>query len=133
MQGKGLGLTPKARGRHVAFVAGTGILPMLDLVAFIYRKVFFEMGMPLVRNEGMREFSNDFELYLIATFRRQDEALGLDFCKKLTEVCAARNKSMFQFEVRFVHDEENRKRVGDGACRWCCSRREVLLGERDQG
>ena len=79
---------------------------MLDLVAFIYRKVFFEMGMPLVRNEGMREFSNDFELYLIATFRKQDEALGLDFCKKLTELCTARNKNMFQLEVRFTSGEE---------------------------
>jgi hypothetical protein len=31
--GKGLGLTPKSKGVHIAFSAGTGILPFVDMAA----------------------------------------------------------------------------------------------------
>jgi|TARA_B110000285_G_C14785363_1_gene450515 NAD(P)H-flavin reductase len=31
--GKGLGLTPQSKGTHIAFSAGTGILPYVDMVA----------------------------------------------------------------------------------------------------
>lgn len=31
--GKGLGLSPTSKGVHIAFSAGTGILPYMDMVA----------------------------------------------------------------------------------------------------
>ena len=88
----------------MAFVSGTGILPFLDLVAYLYRKIFTDLQMPLVRGEGLRDYSKDIELFIFATFRRREEALGFDFCRKLTKLCKLANRNVFKFEARFVSE-----------------------------
>jgi hypothetical protein len=65
--GKGLDLEP--RGVHVAFTAGTGVLPFLDLVAYLIRiNINEEEGMPLLSDDSIQvkdrkdsDFSDDLD------------------------------------------------------------------------
>jgi NAD(P)H-flavin reductase len=59
--GKGLGLTTESKGQHLAFAAGTGVLPFVDMVARLW------MGeKKLIPNDEM--LNKDFELVLYASF-----------------------------------------------------------------
>jgi len=60
--GKGLGLTPASKGVHIAFSAGTGILPYVDMVA---KLLLQEMGQLSKEDEP---FHKDFKLVMYVGF-----------------------------------------------------------------
>ena len=63
--GKGLGLTPNSKGVHIAFSAGTGILPYVDMVA---KLLLQEMGQLPDDDE---HFHDDFNLVMYVGFQNR--------------------------------------------------------------
>jgi len=41
--GTGLGIQPDSKGLHVIVCGGTGILPFLDLIDFMFKKIAYEI------------------------------------------------------------------------------------------
>jgi hypothetical protein len=74
--GKGLGLTKNSKGDYFAFSAGTGILVFIDLIAKI---ALGELG--LIPEED--QLHPGFKLHLFASFRNEEEGIGLDLLNAL--------------------------------------------------
>ena len=74
--GKDLGFYP--RGVHVAYVAGTGILPFIDLIAFIVRK-----NLNLLRDFEKEMITEDFKLILHVAFRSRSESIAMSLIEML--------------------------------------------------
>ena len=72
--GIGLNLDPNAL--HVAFLGGTGILVVLDIVA----RLAIKLSAP---KEWVQEdpFGPKFKFILYYTFASEEDALGLELCK----------------------------------------------------
>ena len=80
--GKGLGIHQE--GNHVAFVAGTGILVFIDLVAFLIRQ---NLGlMNGLDNVILNKEKFKFTLY--ASFPKEEEALCMDLLEGLQDIVA---------------------------------------------
>ena len=75
--GKGLGISKE--GHHVAFVAGTGVLVFIDLVAFLVR---LNLGL-LNLSDGTILDKKNFKFTLYASFATEDDALALDLLEGL--------------------------------------------------
>jgi ferredoxin-NADP reductase len=71
--GKGLNIRKGANGTYVAFAAGTGILPFMDLVAYLARKQTGQW----YEDENKHAVGDNFTLILFASFPRQRDAIGL--------------------------------------------------------
>jgi len=62
--GKGLGLSKESKGTHVAFAAGTGLLPFIDMVARLAMSMMYLVP-------GPECFDPDFKLILYVSFRNE--------------------------------------------------------------
>ena len=78
--GKGLGLLPTSKGVHIAFSAGTGILPFVDMVA---KLLFQEMEM-LPNDEEL--FHDDFKLVMFVGFQNRKDGIALPILDGLKEL-----------------------------------------------
>lgn len=108
--GKSLGHS--SFGTHIAFCSGTGILPLIDFVAYVARKVLlvstqtsgqFEHKLQL----NSTEISADgpgfepFRFILYASFESESEAIGLQLCESLHKFCVERSIPTFRLITRF--------------------------------
>lgn len=63
----------------MAFVAGTGVLVFVDLVAHIARKV---MGL-ISNQEENEQLGKDFKFHLFCSFKNKDEAVAMEMLELL--------------------------------------------------
>ena len=88
--GPGLRLTKTSTGKHLALAAGTGVLPFLDLVHFLWWK---EANSP--------DYISDpstlahFSLHLVLFLRTRSEAIGLDLLEATHAQCVASQSKRF--------------------------------------
>ena len=88
--GPGLRLTKSSTGHHLALAAGTGVLPFLDLVQFLWWK---EANSP--------DYISDpstlahFSLHLVLFLRTRSEAIGLDLLEATHAQCIASQSRRF--------------------------------------
>ncbi len=74
--GKGIGLKPS--GVHIAFTAGTGVLPFLDLVAYLIR---LNLGQATDSLSGGRKLDTvDFKFVLFTSFPADEDSIGDELC-----------------------------------------------------
>jgi len=78
--GKGLGLSPKSKGVHMMFSAGTGILPYLDTVA----KMLLQQCNAL--KPGDEKFHDDFKLVMFVGFQSRKDAIALSILEGLQHI-----------------------------------------------
>eukprot|EP00357_Protocruzia_adherens_P031897 CAMPEP_0114989304 /NCGR_PEP_ID=MMETSP0216-20121206/10120_1 /TAXON_ID=223996 /ORGANISM="Protocruzia adherens, Strain Boccale" /LENGTH=584 /DNA_ID=CAMNT_0002352261 /DNA_START=234 /DNA_END=1988 /DNA_ORIENTATION=+ len=105
--GLGLGLSPQSKGLHIALVAGTGVLPFLDLYDFILERA---MEHDVERLSGDGNFLQEFQIVTHATFRTQKEALGLEIMKACEKACQ-QNKLRTAEHFEFYFSKEDNKRL----------------------
>jgi hypothetical protein len=75
--GKGLGISKE--GHHIAFVAGTGVLVFIDLVAFLIRQ-----DLDLLSKSDNEILNKDkFKFTLYASFASAQDAVALDLLEGL--------------------------------------------------
>ncbi len=81
--GKGLNLK-QTGGTHIALTGGTGVLPFLDLVAYMIR---YNLG--LIDNLQSTSFIENptFKFVLYVSHASFSEAIGRDLCKGLSSIC----------------------------------------------
>ncbi|CAI2385131.1 unnamed protein product [Moneuplotes crassus] len=87
--GKGLDLRPEAiSGTNVLFLGGTGVLPFLDLFAYLARMVIRDNSPSdsLIRNEEFDECFKDSKFIVYGYYPTQGEAVALDFLMKLSDL-----------------------------------------------
>jgi len=75
--GKGLGLLPTSKGVHIAFAAGTGILPFVDMVA----KLLLQEMKNLPKED--ETFHDDFKLVMFVGFQSREDAIALPILEGL--------------------------------------------------
>jgi hypothetical protein len=97
--GKGLGL--QKHGTHVFFLAGTGILIVLDLVALLIR-----VNLGLLNHDEVPIFSkgSTFKVVIYASFPSRTEAIGLELLEGLSEITKAKGLSNFQLHLRIGNE-----------------------------
>lgn len=78
--GKGLGLTPNSKGVHIAFSAGTGILPYIDMVAKLLLQEMDKLP------EDDEEFHKDFKLVMFVGFVNRQDGIALPILEGLEEI-----------------------------------------------
>jgi hypothetical protein len=71
--GRGLNIKKGANGTYVAFAAGTGVLPFMDLIAYLARKQTGQW----YDDEARDAVGENFTLILFASFSRRKDAIGL--------------------------------------------------------
>jgi predicted ferric reductase len=84
IMGKGLGINEKDGGTHIAFTAGTGILPFIDLVALLLR-----VNLGLVKTEQLSPIfhpNSTFKLVLYVSFDSRKDSLALELLEGLYEI-----------------------------------------------
>ena len=68
------------------FCAGTGILAFLDLIStLLIVETCEQLNRPLPA-EMQDRLGKDFRLHMHVSFRSEDESIGFDICKKLSQV-----------------------------------------------
>ena len=97
--GKGLGI--QKGGTHVAFVAGTGVLVFIDLVAYLVRQ-----NLDLLRAEDAEILDRpNFKFVLYASFAKREEAVAIELIEGLQEITKKKNLGNFEFVVRFSNEK----------------------------
>eukprot|EP00347_Sterkiella_histriomuscorum_P024123 403332230 len=100
--GKGLGIHQE--GNHVAFVAGTGILVFVDLVAFLIRQ-----NLGLMNQMDSRILHKEkFKFTLYASFPKEEEALCLDLLEGLQEITNKSENKNFELILRISSKTKQR-------------------------
>ena len=87
----GLSLGVQAEGTHIAFAAGTGILPFIDLVAHLVLVLVSGSGTAvnsgacpdLLEGSANRVNPDAFKLVLYTSFLDEEEAVGLELITAL--------------------------------------------------
>lgn len=100
----GLGLQVNSRGKHIAYTAGTGILPFMDLIAHLILKlsekndgpvIFGDKDLQQQRNDIENGFTEidieNFSLELHTNFENEEEIIGLEMINLLTEMTQKMN------------------------------------------
>ena len=99
--GPGLLLTPKLTGHFCAFGAGTGVLPFLDLVEFLWWKELHTQGsIPSARYTPL----SDFSLTLYASFYKAEDVIARDLMQATHRLCATSVQPRFKL-VLFLDEE----------------------------
>jgi hypothetical protein len=75
--GKGLGI--EKTGHHVAFVAGTGVLVFIDLVAFLIRQ---NLGVLNSHDDALLD-KNNFKFTFYVSFANEEDSLAMDLLQGL--------------------------------------------------
>jgi ferredoxin-NADP reductase len=81
--GPGLLLTPDLTGHFCAFGAGTGILPFLDLVEFLWWK-----EIDTLESSQHRKGLSGFHLTLYASFFNEEDIIAHDLLQSTHDLCA---------------------------------------------
>ena len=97
--GKGLGLTADSKNYHIAFAAGTGILPFIDLVA---RLAMQELGV-LPKDQ---HFDKDFKLELHVSFPSYEESIGYDLVEALQAYMKEKGDGQTRFKLIVRYSSE---------------------------
>ncbi len=100
--GKSLGLSKN--GEHVAFLAGTGVLVFMDLVALISR---FHLG--ILNNDPLGLFAKEstFKLVLFVSFPDESHSIGLDLLRSLHSYCQKNSFTTFELILRLSNNQPN--------------------------
>lgn len=99
--GPGLLLTPKLSGHFCAFGAGTGVLPFLDLIEFLWWKELHTQGnIPSARYAPLE----DFTMTLYASFYKNQDVVARDLMQATHRLCA--NSANPRFKLVLFLDEE---------------------------
>ena len=75
--GKGLGI--QKSGTHAAYLAGTGILIFIDLVAYLIR---YNLGL-LNRDDREQISESNFRFILYVSFPRKEEAVAIEMLEAM--------------------------------------------------
>ena len=102
----GKGLEISAKGVHIAFTAGTGVLVFLDLVAHLIRK---NLGL-LTQHEDFQLNLNTFKFILYVAFPNKNEIIGYDLCKSLRRIVKKKKLDNFEYIKRISNIKEKNKR-----------------------
>ena len=96
-------------------MSGTGILPLMDFVAFIARKVLIggnfssEIRKPILNSTELSSNGGEFEPFrfiLYASFVDKAESIGLELCESLHKYCEERELPTFQLIQRFSKNDD---------------------------
>jgi len=119
--GRGLELSENARGTHVIFAAGTGILPFMDLLNYMLMKSIHEVltkknnvlaeSMNVYEEGYSKTLDSSFNIVLCGSFASEREMVGFDIVSKLAEINADYGLKNFRSVVRGVRNE-NVQRIG---------------------
>lgn len=90
--GKGLGI--QREGVHIAFVAGTGVLVFVDLVAYLIRQ-------NLGKLERSELHPTNFKFILYASFATKQDAVGLELLEGLQEITQKQHHVNFELVLRY--------------------------------
>ena len=113
-KGVGLGITRGDNGSYVAITAGTGIVPMMDLVCYLFRKNVSEAATKSgFRVQGFKDEAFDllgenFRLELWASFVKRDEVVGLDILQTLSEISEKEGFNNFTLKLRISSERSPR-------------------------
>ena len=109
----GLSLGISRTGTHVAFVAGTGILPFVDLIAHL----ILTLACPQVLQDSMNTVDPDsFKLVLYSSFQNENEAIALELIDALESLCEKTGKKVFEHHSRLSNPLGNRP--NSNSVRW---------------
>ncbi|CDW78413.1 cytochrome b5-like heme steroid binding domain containing protein [Stylonychia lemnae] len=100
--GKGLGIHQE--GNHVAFVAGTGILVFVDLVAFLIRQDLNLLDD--VQNKILDRKKFKFTLY--ASFPNEEQVLCHDLIQGLQDIVSKNDEKNFELILRISSQSKQR-------------------------
>lgn len=78
----GMGLSLDPSGHNVAFAGGTGVLVFLDIVA----RLVLQNCAAVEELEGGK-FGENFKFTLYYTAPTKEQAIGIELCESLVEVC----------------------------------------------
>ena len=93
----GKGLHIQEDGLNIAFVAGTGSLVFVDLVALLLR-----INLDLMPSHHSHILTNEkFKFVLFASFQNRYEAVGIEIMEGLDKICKAKGINNYEFHVRF--------------------------------
>lgn len=99
----GKSLMIKRNGVHMAFAGGTGVLVFLDLVSQLALN-----NLKIVPDL----FGSDFEFHLYVSFPNEEQSIGLELCKMLTEVNKKLQNKNFKLVVRISEKGAKRGKRG---------------------
>jgi len=92
--GKGLGISWRSSGTHIAFTTGTGVLVFIDLVV----RIFLENLNSLP--DDYEKLPPDFKFVLYVSFRDRESSCCLELCEKVLEFCKTNGFDNFDLYVR---------------------------------
>ena len=102
LMGKGLGI--KQGGTHLAFTAGTGILPFIDLVALMVRAnlgILDPEVMPAQFKAG-----STFKFVLYVSFDSRKDALAMELLEGLYEITQKLGLKNFDLVIRLSSEKQ---------------------------
>ncbi len=112
--GVGLGIEKQDNGHYVAITAGTGIVPMMDLVCYLFRKNLTEAasgkGVAITGFEDERFdlLGDNFHLELWATFAKREEVVALELLQTLEELSEKGGFNNFKLRLRISSEGDPR-------------------------
>jgi len=101
--GLGLGLTDQSFGYHIAFAAGTGILPFLDLFDLVLESLLAPSNSPLPT-----KFLKKFKMVVFASFPSREDTPGIELMEKCMKACLNAKETVIEFNLRFSDQTSER-------------------------
>ncbi len=106
---------------HVVFAAGTGVIPFLDLVAFILRYAVHKISKEkyqinsnlLIVNEAEtfnQIVSDNFQLHMYVSFRDRQSALFLDILEDLAKIDLKYSLNLFKLHA-IINNETGKDHI----------------------
>lgn len=110
--GLGLGLNKSSNGSYLALTAGTGMVPLMDVVMYQLRRNMRIYGAGLnidlqtIMHEPLDFLGDDFNLELWGNFRKSGEVVGLKYLHAAQRVSEISGKNNFHLNLRLSEEEE---------------------------
>ena len=111
-------LNAKSSGRHVFFVAGTGLLPILDFIFFLFRKTIYTIAKEKGGADAAKKvnvynepfdlvFSTDFTVEIYGSFPSIKECLGFELIKRLCIINSQMKDPTFKAFFKFSNGDKD--------------------------
>lgn len=98
----GKSLNISSSGLHVAFAAGTGILPFMDLIAHV---AFLNLGLGhLLGSKAESRIGDDFKLKVYVSNLTRKSCIGLDLLEALQQYCRKTGLTNFELVLRISNE-----------------------------
>lgn len=113
--GRGLELDRyNSSGINIIFAGGTGILPFMDLFAYIGRKLLQENepGYAIFPDEQFTDLSETAQFVIYATFPTREDCFGVDFIEKV-EKLHHKYKKGAQFKLHLSLTKEGGQKMSN--------------------